>query len=36
MDIKWGWPLVITLLVGYFLGVWFPGPGAQVRMKLGV
>jgi hypothetical protein len=31
----WGGMLVL-LLLGYFVGVWYPGPGAMVRAKIGV
>lgn len=37
MDMKW-FPLhcILLLLIGYALGVYWPGPGASVRAKLGV
>ncbi len=28
--------VLVLLLIGYFLGVYMPGPGTAVRAKLGV
>lgn len=30
----WG-AILAFLLIGYFLGVWFPGPGSKVRAAIG-
>lgn len=35
MKIHWGFAIVV-LLIGYALAMYFPGPGAMVRAKLGV
>ena len=30
------WRVLLVILFGYFLGVLWPGPGQQVRGKLGL
>jgi len=34
MRVHWGF-LFLVLLVGYFLGIYWPGPGASARAALG-
>jgi hypothetical protein len=31
----WG-GIIVLLLIGYFIGIYMPGPGQMVRGKLGV
>jgi len=34
---KYHWTGVLfVLLIGYFLAIWFPGPGMAVKGKLGL
>ena len=35
MDKRWI-TILVVLAVGYFLGVFMPGPGAQLKTKLGL
>lgn len=32
----WHWGLIVGLIVAYFIGVKFPGPGTSLLTKVGV
>jgi hypothetical protein len=35
MRVHWGM-IVLFLIIGYLLGVWFPGPGSRLRTAVGM